>query len=630
MRAADDKRTDKGDDGALVGRARGGDRSAFTALVGRYRGMVYAAAFCYLGNAEDAQDAAQEAFVAAYRQLGQLREPDHFAPWLRRLTLNGCADALRRRGARLLSLDGDAACQALTTPDAAAGIVTRLAVREALECLPERARLTVTLCYLEGYSHAEVARFLGVPVNTVRSRLQHAKHKLREEMRDMVHEGLNEGRPDEAWTRRVVDEALRRGQEAASDYEKGAAIGHYDEALAAIGTLPPGAEQQRLTMDALWQKGKAADPLRFGSEEGLALLEQSLALAEEIGDKRGLLEKRMEMGRAYYNSGSDAKGADCLERARALAQELGDARTQASALTGLGMGRMWGDGAQGLALFEQARALYEEAGDRSGATYCRAMLAVAGALGPDKLRVDYSPGEGFRQPIIGFFAGCDTFRAEAGAVSHVDERCYIGYTWPEELRRSPLKISRVFWLSSHLQKILDAAVPVGGGWFGNAFSNTAQPLKATVTVLSGTETMTVPAGTFAGCLLTEQVTTEGGPATDENAGLCGTVWAWYAAGVGLVQLHARHENGLEATLQLQAFKAGEQSGEYLPLAVGNRWEYGWADVPAEYAAREVYQVAAQGAAEAGGLWYVEHWAYAYREPSQAPALPPSQAPPPPC
>jgi len=604
---------DKRDDGTLVERARGGDRDAFTALVGRYRGMVYAAAFCYLGSAEDAQDAAQEAFVAAYSRLGQLREPEHFAPWLRRLALNGCADILRRRGARRLSLDGDAACQALTTPDGADQIVTRLAVREALGHLPERARLTVTLCALEGHSHAEMARFLAIPVNTVRSRLQHAKHRLREEMRDMMQE-INEGRPDEAWTRRVVDEAMRRGQEAASDHEKGAALGHYDEALAAIGTLPPGAEQTRLTMAALWQKGRAADPLRFGSEEGLALLEQSLALAEELGDKRGLMEKRMEMGRAYYNSGSDLKGADCLERARALAQEIGDARAQASALTSLGAGRLGGAGAQGLALFQQARALYESAGDLGGATYCRAMLAVADRLGPDKLRVDYSPGEGFRQPVIGFYAGCDTFRSESGATFHVDESCYIGYTWPEDLRRSPLKIGRVFWLSSHLQKILDAAVPVGGHWSGNAFSNTSQPLKATVTVQSDTETVTVPAGTFAGCLLTEQVTTEDGPATEANRELCGTVRAWYAAGVGLVQFHARHADGLEATLRLEDHEVGGGSGDFLPLRAGNRWEYGWADLPAGYSAREVYQVAAQGSAEAGGAWYVEHWAYAYHDP----------------
>ncbi len=599
MRTGDDKR----DDGELVRRARGGDRDAFTALVGRYRDAVYAAAICFLGNREDAQDAAQEAFIAAYARLGQLREPDKFAPWLRRLAHNVCADSLRRRRARTLPLER--ACQAQAVPDGAEGVLTRLAVREALGCLPEPMRLTVTLCWLGGYSHTEVARFLDIPVNTVRSRLGHAKRRLREEMREMVHEELSGGRPDAEWTRRTVDEAMRRGEEAAAVWEKGEAVRHYDEALAAIGALPPGTDRTRRTMDALWRKGRTEG---YRSEEGLALMEQALALAAEVGDRPGQMRKLMDLGSAFYNSGRDDRAEDCFGRARALAQELGDARSQARCLTSLGLGRLWGNGTQGRALFAQALPLYEAAGDWDGAAYCRAMLDVADRLGPDNLRVDFSPEEGFRQPIIGFYAGCDTFRAEGGVVSHVGETCYVGYTWPEELARSPLQISRVFWQSSHLQKILDTDVPVGGGWSGPAFSFSNQPLQATVTAVSDAETVTVPAGTFAGCLLTEQVTTEDGPATAANRELCGTVRAWYARNVGLVRLHVRRDDGLEATLQLQAYGAGDGGGGFLPLAVGHRWEYGWADVPAEYAAQEVYQVTAQQ----DTLWYVEHYAYARR------------------
>lgn len=600
---------DRRDDGELVRRARGGDRDAFTALVERYRDMVYAAAFCYLGNAEDAQDAAQEAFITAYGRLGQLREPDKFAPWLRRLALNGCADAHRKRG--IWPLPWEAACQERRLAGSfTESLVTRLAVRAALGCLPEPMRLTVTLCYGGGYSHTEVARFLDIPVNTVRSRLQHAKRRLREEMREMVHEELTEGKPDAEWTRRVVDEALRRGEAAAAAWEKGEAVRHYDKALAAIATLPPGPERTRLTMDALWQKGKTDS---FRSEEGLALMEQSLALAVEIGDRPGQMRKLMDLGSAFYNSGQDGEVEGCFQQARTLAQEIGDARSEARCLTSLGLGRLWGDRAQGAALFAQALPLYEQAGDLNGATYCRAMLDVADKLGPENLRVDFSPGEGFWQPIIGFYAGCDTFQEERGVVSHVGETCYIGYTWPDDLARSPLQISRVFWQASQGRKILDAGVPVGGAWSGSAFSFSDQPLQATVTVLSDTETVSVSAGTFAYCLLTEQVTTEPGSANEANRELCGTVRAWYAPGVGLVQLHVRHEDGLEATLHLQEYEVGEESRDFLPLAVGHRWEYGWADVPAEYYAREVYAVAAQR----DGLWYVEHFAYAYREPTPA-------------
>ena len=593
-------------DEELVRRTCSGDRAAFTALVGRYRDMVYGAAYHFLGNSEDAQDAAQEAFVTAYGRLGQLREPEKFAAWLRRLTVNGCADTLRRRGARQI---GWAEIGRLPTPaNEAECTATRLTVQGALSRLPEQMRLTVMLCCLDGYSHAEVAQFLEIPLNTVRSRLQHAKRQLREEMRDMVSEELKEGKPDEHWTRQVVDEAMRRGEAALKDYDRGEAAGQYDKALTAIAALPPSLEQKRLIMEAIWQKGKVLDPLRFGDKDSVTLREQSLALAVELGDRPRQIAKLMELGSGFYNSGDDPKAMDCFQRALALAQQIGDTHSQAQCLTSLGLGRLWGDLGQGYSLFAQALPLFEQTGDLNGATYCRAMLAVAATLGPKKLRVEFSEEQGFRQPIIGFFAGCDILQAEAGAVSHPSETCYIGYTWPDELAQSPLKIARVFWQSSHLGKILDASVPVGGNWSGNAFSNTSEPLKATVTVLSETETVTVPAGTFTGCLLTEQVTTEDGPPTEVNAEFRGTVRAWYAPGVGLAQIHVRHEDGLEAVLQLQDYEIGEESSNFLPLAIGNRWEYGWSGVPTEYMAKEAYRVTAQE----GNRWYVEHHAYAYR------------------
>ena len=75
-------------DGDTVRRVRTGEREAFADLVERYRDLVYALAWRHLGNAEDARDAAQEAFIQAYLCLDQLREPDRFGPWLRQVTLN--------------------------------------------------------------------------------------------------------------------------------------------------------------------------------------------------------------------------------------------------------------------------------------------------------------------------------------------------------------------------------------------------------------------------------------------------------------------------------------------------------------------------------------------------------------
>jgi len=591
LRTKDDKQSD----GGLVQRMRGGDRDAFTALVGRYRDMVYAAAFCYLGNAEDAQDAAQEAFVAAYCRLAQLREPDKFAPWLRRLTLNGCADALRRRGVRQVSLDGDAACQALVTPDGTESVLTRLAVREALGHLTDSSRLTVTLCYGGGYSHAEVARFLDIPVNTVRSRLQHAKRRLREEMREMVQEELTGGRPDEAWTRRVVDEALRRGEEAASAYEKGEAAHHYDEALAAIGTLPPGPEQKRLTLDTLRRKEGVIRYSR-GREEASGLLERALITAQELGDDKAQAEILSSLGNSYANR-KPQEAIQHYQKALEIYRGLGDSFGQAECLLTLVLHSLQADDiAAGRGYLEMAWPLFEETGSLDWLAVCRAMQRLLTELGA----VDFS------QPFV-WHAVCDTWEETDGKVSFHSQPGFM-VTRRDSTVPYPLYIGSVFWQVSRLRTFLDRAVLDGGSWSGKAFSLSEQPLTATVTVLSDGEAVTVPAGTFAGCRLTEQVTTQNGTASEANRELCGAVRAWYAPGVGLVQLHVRHEDGLEATIQLQTYEVGDKSRDWLPLAVGNRWEYGWADIPVEYVAREVYQVAAQKE----GRWYVEHFAYAYR------------------
>jgi hypothetical protein len=90
--------------------------------------------------------------------------------------------------------------------------------------------------------------------------------------------------------------------------------------------------------------------------------------------------------------------------------------------------------------------------------------------------------------------------------------------------------------------------------------------------------------------------------------LCGTRRAWFAPGVGLAQLDVRTGDG-EACLQLREFSVPEPSRDYLPLAIGNGWVYGWADVPTEYIAREVYRVTAQ----AQERWYLEHYHYLSRE-----------------
>jgi RNA polymerase sigma-70 factor (ECF subfamily) len=165
----------------------------------------------HLGSFDDAQDAAQEAFVHAYLHLAQLRDPSRFGPWLRRIAANVCQDALRQRGPALPSgSDDDLAAQQaqVAACDNDEQAVARLVVRAALGRLSDPLRLTVTLCYIDGYSHAEVADFLEIPVNTVRSRLRRAKAELREELMDMVEDGLKHEAPTPDFTEQVGQRIL--------------------------------------------------------------------------------------------------------------------------------------------------------------------------------------------------------------------------------------------------------------------------------------------------------------------------------------------------------------------------------------------------------------------------------------
>src|SRR5207247_1370755 len=104
-----------------------------------------------------------------------------------------------------------------------------------------------------------------------------------------------EGKPDPQFTRRVVEEALRRAAKAESAHALGDALGHYEEALTALGGLVPTAEHQRLKMETL-EKKAAASRFTRGFAEANRLYEQSLAVAEELGDRKSQADKLMLLG----------------------------------------------------------------------------------------------------------------------------------------------------------------------------------------------------------------------------------------------------------------------------------------------------------------------------------------------
>jgi len=168
----------------LVEAARRGDRDAFEALVRQEVAGVYRTALAILGNAADADEATQDAFLSAWRAFASLREVDRFDAWLGRIVVNACRMTLRRRrGVREISLDPgrgptDFDARTAGSSDPAAMAVDALTFDRAFERLSVDDRHLLALAYADDRPLEDVGRLLGIPVGTVKSRLSRARAAL--------------------------------------------------------------------------------------------------------------------------------------------------------------------------------------------------------------------------------------------------------------------------------------------------------------------------------------------------------------------------------------------------------------------------------------------------------------------
>lgn len=178
---------DRTEEQILVMRAQRGEQDAFRVLVERYQKLVYTLALRMLNVPADAEDAAQEAFLSAWKALPRFRMDAKFSTWLYRLTVNAATDVLRRRRKEPDSLD-DAerlvqAADSTDTPEEAAQRAERRAmVRRAIAALSENHRQILLLREVTGLSYEEIAAALELSPGTVRSRLARARKELREEL----------------------------------------------------------------------------------------------------------------------------------------------------------------------------------------------------------------------------------------------------------------------------------------------------------------------------------------------------------------------------------------------------------------------------------------------------------------
>jgi RNA polymerase sigma-70 factor, ECF subfamily len=168
----------------LIRRCQAGDEEAFGQLYEQYKNLVFSTACLTLGSAVDAEDMLQDVFLQVHRSLDSY-DPSRgaFSTWLHRITVNRCLNSRRahRSSYRLKDIAGE-------DPRSMSSLVERLedddCVRRALHRLPDKLRVMVVLRYYLGFSYAEIANVLEMPLGTVKSRLSLALRTMRDDLED--------------------------------------------------------------------------------------------------------------------------------------------------------------------------------------------------------------------------------------------------------------------------------------------------------------------------------------------------------------------------------------------------------------------------------------------------------------
>jgi len=193
--------TSSGDDALLIEAFQRGDKKAFDELVIRHKDRIFNLCYRFLGDYEEANDSAQEAFVKAYGSLNTFRLESAFSTWLYRIAVNACKNKLGsaayRAKRKTVSLDNPGNNEDGPLPmEIQNGTPSPLArmeekekmalVQRALDTLPTEFKMVVTLRDVEGLSYEEIAEVTGLNLGTVKSRIARARTDLRNKLRGVL------------------------------------------------------------------------------------------------------------------------------------------------------------------------------------------------------------------------------------------------------------------------------------------------------------------------------------------------------------------------------------------------------------------------------------------------------------
>jgi RNA polymerase sigma-70 factor (ECF subfamily) len=190
-------------DQALVQRVQAGDRRAFDLLVRKYQHKIIGLVSRYVGDWSESQDVAQEAFIRAFRAIGNFRGDSAFYTWLYKIATNTAKNWLVSQGRRpptddvpvddAVHLDAAVRLKDGSTPERELlRQEIEAAVTAAVDELPEELKMAITLREVDGLSYEEIAASMNCPIGTVRSRIFRARDAIDQRIRPLLNDSSPE------------------------------------------------------------------------------------------------------------------------------------------------------------------------------------------------------------------------------------------------------------------------------------------------------------------------------------------------------------------------------------------------------------------------------------------------------
>jgi RNA polymerase sigma-70 factor (ECF subfamily) len=201
-------------DAALLERLRQGDHAALGVLFDRYYPHIYRTAYGVMGDRHDAEDIAQNAFLRLYRYVWRIDPARPLTPWLYRVTINlACSELARRSRKRLIAVDSIIESAIAPRGESPESIVARREqaayIVSALRQLPEKQLTAVILFYLNDLHVEQIAEVVNCPIDTVKTRLFHARKALRAALAQLrAREDYSDVQDDE-WITHVLRSAFQ-------------------------------------------------------------------------------------------------------------------------------------------------------------------------------------------------------------------------------------------------------------------------------------------------------------------------------------------------------------------------------------------------------------------------------------